>query len=339
MKLRNLTIFIEIAHAGSLSKAAGSLGIAQPALSQLVANLEHAMGARLFHRRTTGMELTPAGEMLLKYAKKISADFEQARLDVKQASQVPTGEVSVVIAAAIANLLAPELMIRAEALFPEVRITVRRAMSYPAAQMIREGLVDVGIVPGAKSMPNVKAELAYIDDMIFAGGAGMPLDRPEPIEFAEACRAPLVLPSQGHLTHRTIDQLAFDRGLHLNLRTRQDSSSLLRKLLACGYAYTIMPRAGMLEGVREGKLFIRQIPDLPLTRQMFVITSTDRPSSAAVRAVRTLLWQQLERLNVEGFVPQLAPREPSPDDYPIPAITRMDAPRQGKGFPKGAKPA
>ncbi|MAU23375.1 MAG: hypothetical protein CMH13_23030 [Martelella sp.] len=323
MKLKNLNTFIEIAQAGSLSKAAGSLGIAQPALSQLVANLEHQLGATLFHRRTTGMELTPAGEMFLKYAKKISSDLEQARLDVKHASQVPAGEVSVVIAAAIANLLAPELMMRAEALFPDVKITVRRAMSYPAAQLIREGQVDVGIVPGAKSMSNVKAELAYIDEMIFAGGIGTPLDQPGPISFAEACRAPLVLPSQGHLTHRTIDQVAFDRGLHLNLRTRQDSSSLLRKLLACGYAYTIMPRAGMLEGVREGKLFIRQIPDLPLTRQMFVITSTDRPNSAAVRAVRTLLWQQLERLSAEGIVPSLVPREPSPNDYPIPGATGM----------------
>ena len=331
MKLRNLNTFIEIAQAGSLSKAAGSLGVAQPALSQLVANLEHAMGATLFHRRTTGMELTPAGEMFLKYAKKISADFEQARLDVKHASQVPAGEVSVVIAAAISNLVAPELMMRAAALVPDVKITVRRAMSYPAAQLIREGQVDVGIVPGAKSMPNVKAELAYIDEMTFAGGIGMPLDQPGPITFAEACGAPLVLPSQGHLTHRTIEQVAFDRGLHLNLRARQDSSSLLRKLLACGYAYTIMPRAGMLEGVREGKLFIRQIPDLPLTRQMFVITSTDRPNSAAVRAVRTLLWQQLARLNAEGFIPALMPRESTPDDYPITGSTREESPTRTPG--------
>lgn len=318
MKLRNLNIFIEIAHAGSLSKAAAGLGIAQPALSQLVANLEHQMGATLFHRRSTGMELTSAGEMLLKYAKKISADFEQAKLDVKHANDVPAGEVTVVIAAAVANQLAPELMMRAEAIFPDLKVTVHRAMSHPAAQMIRDGEVDVGIVPGAKSMQNVKAELAYIDEMVFSGGVGTPLDQPGPISFADACAAPLVLPSRGHLTHRTVDQVAFDRGLHLNLRTRQDSSMLLRKLLACGYGYTIMPRAGMMEGVQDGTLFIRQIPDLPLTRQMFVITSTDRPDTAAVRAVRALLWQGLERLSAEGIIPHLAPREPSPEDYPIP---------------------
>ena len=92
-----------------------------------------------------------------------------------------------------------------------------------------------------------------------------------------------------------------------------------------------MPRAGMLEGVREGKLFIRQIPDLPLTRQMFVITSTDRPNSAAVRAVRTLLWQQLARLNAEGFIPALMPRESTPDDYPITGSTREESPTRTPG--------
>lgn len=317
MKLRNMHVFIEIAHAGSLSKAAGVLGIAQPALSQLVATIEHEMGTALFHRRSTGMELTMAGEMFLKYAKKITADFEQAKLDVKHANQVPAGEVTVVVAAAVANLLAPRLMLRAEALFPDLAITVKRAMSYPAAQMIREGQVDVGIVPGAKSMPNVTSELAYVDEMVFSGGAGTPLDQPGPISFAEACAAPLVLPSQGHLTHRTVDQVAFDRGLHLNLRTRQDSSMLLRKLLACGYAYTIMPRAGMMEGVQDGTLFIRRIPDLPLTRQMFVITSTDRPDTAAVRAVRALLWEGLEKLSADGIIPMLAPRDPAAADYPV----------------------
>lgn len=329
MKLRNLSVFIEIAQAGSLSKAAGALGVAQPALSQTVANIEREMGASLFHRRSTGMTLTSAGEIFLAYAKRISADFDQAKLDVKYANEVPAGEVTVVLAASVANMIAPDLMMKAASIFPDLMINVKRAMSYPAAQMIREGQVDVGIVPGAKSMLNVRAELAYIDEMVFAGGVGSPLDQPGPIDFVEACRAPLVLPSQGHLTHRTVDQVAFDRGLHLNLRTRQDSSTLLRKLLTSGFAYTILPRAGMIEGVRDGTLFIRRIPDLPLSRQMFVITSADRPNTAAVRAVRTLLWQGLERLSADGIIPLLAPRDPALDDYPIPdSATRTGVERR-----------
>ena len=322
MKLRSLKIFVEIAQAGSLSQAARTLSIAQPALSQLVANLEHEMGATLFHRRATGMELTSAGEMFLKYAKRISADFDQARIDVKHANEVPAGEVVVVIAAAIGNMIAPNLMLRAEELFPDMRITVKRVMSYPAAQLIRNGEVDVGIVPGAVSLPNVRAELAYVDDMVFAGAVGMPLDQPGPIDLAEACSAPLILPSKGHLSHRTVEQVAFDRGLEVNIRTRQDSSMLLRKLLDCGYGYTILPRAGMMEGVREGRLFVRPISDLTMVRQMYVVTNADRPNPAAIRAIRTMLWQELERLSAEGYVPLIAPRETSPDDYPVP---RWDA--------------
>jgi len=325
MKLRNLSAFVEIAHAGSLSRAAVTLGVAQPALSQLVANIEHEMGAALFHRRTTGMELTAAGEMFLKYAKKITADFEQARTDVRHASQTPTGEVVVVIAAALANFIAPPVMMRCERLFPDVRITVRRAMSYPAAQMIRAGEVDVGIVPGASSLANVRAELAYVDEMVFSGAVGMPLDLPGPIDFAEACAAPLILPSKGHLSHRTIEQVAFDRGLAVNLKTRQDSSMLLRKLLACGYGYTILPKVGMIEMEREGILFTRPISDLILARQMFMITSTDRPDTVAVRAVRALLWRELERLSLTGIVPPLAPRDASPDDYRLPDSEEEDA--------------
>lgn len=66
MQYRQLRYFVKIVEAGSFSRAAATIHVAQPALSQQVAELEEKLGLKLLHRTPRGVVPTSAGEVLLK---------------------------------------------------------------------------------------------------------------------------------------------------------------------------------------------------------------------------------------------------------------------------------
>ena len=65
LKLRDLHVFFVVAQEGSLAKAASRLRVSQPAVSQLIADLEHSVGAKLFDRSSRGVALTIYGRALI----------------------------------------------------------------------------------------------------------------------------------------------------------------------------------------------------------------------------------------------------------------------------------
>src|SRR5512136_2009535 len=84
--LRQLECFCAVARAGSFTKAAEDLGIAQPSLSEQIAKFEQSMGAALFERLNRRVELTPLGDAILGKARALLEDaaalpehFERAR--------------------------------------------------------------------------------------------------------------------------------------------------------------------------------------------------------------------------------------------------------------------
>jgi DNA-binding transcriptional LysR family regulator len=81
LKLQDLRALVTVAAAGSMHKAAERLGLSQPAISRAIADLEHAVGARLLDRSPHGIELTPFGEALVKRSLTV---FDELRLGVKE---------------------------------------------------------------------------------------------------------------------------------------------------------------------------------------------------------------------------------------------------------------
>ncbi|EST21661.1 LysR family transcriptional regulator [Streptomycetaceae bacterium MP113-05] len=80
-----LRSFVTVVQAGSISRAATTLGHTQPALSQQVRKLEKSVGCRLLHRSPSGVSLTRAGEELLPYAERILSLSAQALTDTGRA--------------------------------------------------------------------------------------------------------------------------------------------------------------------------------------------------------------------------------------------------------------
>src|ERR1700729_1325665 len=93
LRLRDLHAFVTVTQCRSMAKAAEQLGVSQPAISKLVADLEHVFGVRLLDRSRKGVEPTIYGNALLKRGLAAFDELKQSVRDIEFLSDVTGGEI------------------------------------------------------------------------------------------------------------------------------------------------------------------------------------------------------------------------------------------------------
>src|SRR5205823_10229157 len=83
LKLRDLHVFFTVVQRGSMAKAAQQLGVSQPAVSEVIADLEYALGVKLLDRRPHGVEPTMYGDALLRRGTVAFDELKQSVRDIE----------------------------------------------------------------------------------------------------------------------------------------------------------------------------------------------------------------------------------------------------------------
>ena len=110
--LHRLRIFVAVARAGSFTRAAAQLHMAQPTVSQQIGALEDAVGAPLIERGPRRLRLTPAGEALLPYATRLALLADEALQATRTAAGVAAHTLRLGVGQTLATYLLPELLRR-----------------------------------------------------------------------------------------------------------------------------------------------------------------------------------------------------------------------------------
>src|ERR1700740_3554368 len=107
LRIRDLHVFSAVASTGSMAKAAVQLGVSQPAVSEVVGSLEHALRVRLFDRKPQGVELTLYGRALLDRTRTAFDELKQGVRDIEGLADPAAGEIRVGCPESIATGILP----------------------------------------------------------------------------------------------------------------------------------------------------------------------------------------------------------------------------------------
>jgi DNA-binding transcriptional LysR family regulator len=150
LKTEDIAFFLAVVRDGSFGRAAGSLLVSQPAVSERIARLERDTGTSLFQRSSRGAVLTLAGEAFLPYARRTVDLLDDALTAVRAHDEAP--RLRVAVHTTFAHRVVP-LVLGALGTVRR-RITVRDAHSDSVIAMLIDGACDVGfVVPGARPRP------------------------------------------------------------------------------------------------------------------------------------------------------------------------------------------
>lgn len=133
---------IKIAEQGSLTKAAASLGISQPALSSGLTNLENELGFKIFHRRSIPITFTPEGEMYFQYIKRLQvlADDFQHRIEAYR--EESEGKVTIGGPVAYVESLVTDAVIGFRKENPEYKVAMKCSPLAELVEMASKGEID-----------------------------------------------------------------------------------------------------------------------------------------------------------------------------------------------------
>ena len=301
MDIRQLRYFIAIVEAGSFSRAAERLHVAQPALSQHVLAMEAELGILLLHRTARGVKPTEEGLRLFDEARTILARVAGLPDHVRGREARPSGEVRFGMPGTVSEQLGVPLIEAAQDLLPEISLRITEAMSGFVLDWLREGTVDIALLFDVTDTKGLTRYEALTEEIVLFGAADI-TGAPEgaDITLQAALRLPLVLPSPAHGLRTLIDASALSIGAHVHPRVEIDSYRQIKHLVARGAAFAMLPMAAIDAEVRGGSLRAWQLQQPAVKRRVALAYRTDRPLSRASRAMAQLGWRVLRDKVLSG---------------------------------------
>src|SRR5262245_3621478 len=146
MELRHLKGFLAVARHRHFTRASGELGLAQPALSQQIAQLEEELGVAVFERSRRGARLTAAGQSLVPRAERILREVDEARHEAGRHASLHQGRVVMGTISSIAVLRLPELLAGFRARHPGVEVVVREGHTARMVELLASGALDLAVL-------------------------------------------------------------------------------------------------------------------------------------------------------------------------------------------------
>jgi DNA-binding transcriptional LysR family regulator len=141
--LRSFLVLSEQLH---FRRAAETLHVSQPALSKQIRRLEDQLGGPLLIRRSRGVHLTSAGQVLQQHARQVIEDSESAERITRLALKGEAGALRVGFGIAVLARGLPNLMLRFRKRFPIVDLSVRNMSTSDQIQALTDRRIDVGFV-------------------------------------------------------------------------------------------------------------------------------------------------------------------------------------------------
>ena len=244
MDLRQLRYFVGIVQAGSLSRAADQMHVAQSAISHHLASLESELGRQLVTRGPKGILLTEAGGVLYRHAEAILRQVEFAKQDALSAQNVPSGRVSIGFPVALASLLGYELLVRIRETYPQILLHLTDANSALLRERLLNGRLDMAVLLIEQPERGLAVEPLVVEELFYVSAAG---DN-SPIRLAEAAKFPMLVPGPGSGIQRAVQEAFNKQGLTVTPIGECDTMNTLRRLVASGIGNSIMTWCAVHDG-------------------------------------------------------------------------------------------
>lgn len=242
LKPVHLRLLAELDHTGALGLAATRIGIAQPAASRLLAEMEEMLGLSLHERQGRGLRLTRVGQALARRAARIEIELADAARDLAEAATGRAGVVRVGSVTGPALSLVMPVLIAIQRALPDFRAEVTVATSVNLCDLLRDGRLDFALARLNPGETQLEAQVIAGEPLSLVVRRGHPvLLRPE-VSIDDLLHHDWVMGDDETLLTQTVIARLSELGLPLP-RRRISTSSFLFTLALLNQTDAIAPLA------------------------------------------------------------------------------------------------
>lgn len=294
MTMTELEIIKALAEEGNMRKAAERLFLSQPALSQRLQTIEKEWGTLLFVRSQKGLEPTPAGELVIAYAKEAILKKEETAEMIASLANKVHGTLKIACASIVGQTWLPQVLKEFVSTYPDAKISLMTGWSSEIMKALYEGEAHVGIVRGqvdwkSKKQYLFRDQLYLVDKEITSIDELNDTKRPF-IQFKSDSNYYMEIQRwwQRHFSQKpgrqiTVDQIETCKQLALN-----------------GIGYAILPSITLVGDEDVNKIpLLNSEEEFELTRDTWLIGYDSTFALKQVSAFTEVVYKHAERLRNE----------------------------------------
>jgi DNA-binding transcriptional LysR family regulator len=286
LKLRDLQIMFSVAQLGSMAKAASHLSITQPTVSQAIADLEDAVGVRLFDRSTQGVVLTIYGEILLKSGVEAFDALKQGMRGIKYLATPDAGDVWIGCAEPTLHAFVPAVIQRLAQHHPKIVVHAADVnTSENQLHQLRDRRLDllIGRAAMTKIDDDVQVEPLFEESFCVVAAAHNPWAQRRNVELAELMNESWIFGEPSNATQALISGVFRSKGLGLPpISVYTISMNLRLALLASGNYLSCIPSSIYRYGTQGRPLKALSV-DMGLKLPIAIFTLKQRTLSPVVQ--------------------------------------------------------
>ena len=239
--LEKLTYFVAVAREQSFRRAAEACGVAQPTLSAGIKQLEDELGTMLVLRSSRFHGLTPEGEKVLGWARRLIGDARAMRQELQSMRDGLTGHLRIAVIPT-ALVMVPALTTPCRQRHPGLQFTVISCSSARILEMLENLEIDAGITYlNNEPLGRVQTLPLYRERYRFVTTAGAPLADRDSVTWAELAQVPLCLLTPDMQNRRIMDRLMSAAGVAPQIALESNSQITLLAHVLTGHWATVLP--------------------------------------------------------------------------------------------------
>lgn len=296
MDTKQLAAFCAVVERESFSRAAASLGVTQPAVSQQVQALERRLGSQLLDRSGRRVVPTDAGIRLYRGAQRLLALEEQLLEELSRPAEGPlSGRLEIGASTGPAAIVVPLLLCEFQAANPSLDVQLSVFDTQTVVSLVAERELELGIVGAARPRRSVEFEPFFSDDVILVCPPGHAYAR-RTITIDELMDVPLVLMQEGAGVRQLLEDALRRQGRRprdLRAQLVLGLQESVRSAVQAGYAAAFISRRAVEADLAAGTLAEIQVDGLDLQRQVSIVRATGRVPSRAAEAFLAFARERL----------------------------------------------
>lgn len=268
---------LEVYKQGSITKAAQSLNLTQPAVSQHIKHLEDEYNVKLFFRGDKELKLTEDGEILIKYAKRINS-LEQSLVTALKNRKRNIRHLTIGVTQSLEMGLSTNLFPAFCDENPKTHVTIISDTIQNLYQKLKTYELDVILIDGKISDSNFNSILLDTDYLVLAVGNDNPLSKKSVVTLDELKREKLILRLPGAGTRTLFENNLGSNNQSIddfNVILEVDNISIIKELVKNNFGVSVLAHSTCLSEIKKNKFTVIPVENLSITREINLIYHQD----------------------------------------------------------------
>ena len=282
-----LETLLTVYEKNNFTRAAEELSLTQPAVSHHISQLENELGVKIFRRGKGELKLTPEGDIIIKYAKRIKALYEKMQRELTDEERHMT-RIRVGITHTAESGLISEVLAKYGNSNAGISITIMTDTINNLYDMLSNFEVDLAIVEGRIKEPGINALLLDTDYLVCVVSNNSPLAKKSMVTLNDIKKEKMILrlPSSGtvnlFVSHLESINMSIDE---FNVVLEVDNIATIKDLVRKDMGISILARSSCLDELKKGKITVLPIENLSMIRETNILYHEDFNHNDILQAI------------------------------------------------------